>query len=308
MPPGVYQGYSRVPRTGREYTQFLDQYHSGWKDSVFGGGAYPVQPGQILNQGEPGFQGGGGQQSYAQMFRGADPRQITQGDPYKFLMNFANQGGNALSTAQGVTSPAQQFLSGALQTDDPMGTKGIGERFFQESAGNLREASRSAERQVRDRTSGAAATTRPGFEAFARRIGRGIEAGQLSEASGQATDIDRQERAATAAFQEGVSKTLSNLGLGLGGIALGEQGQQLGAAGQAGQLESFARNQWADILGSILRAEMGSRGGQQGPRLSLEDRYRMRPPSPRVGQNPYASDFYNVPTSQFGGYRQRDFR
>ena len=65
-----------------------------------------------------------------------------------------------------------------------------------------------------------------------------------------------------------MAATMSSMGLGLGGLGVQDAGLQTQAAIGAGQLESFARNAWAEILARL----MGGGGSRSGDGLSIEDR------------------------------------
>jgi hypothetical protein len=240
--PGGFDAWKQRQFSSDPFSQ--DEVSKGWA----------TQPGGAL---PGGFGGGGGSGSKPWMNPSSwDPRSITGRAPFQKLMGFANQGSGAAGQARQDVAPALQFMQSALATKDPLGTAGTKTLIEQRGLGALRDAGSAARGRLDDTFGGVNAAASPEGMELARALTRQNEAAGIGSVNQAAQEAGIQERAATGAFQAGVSQSLGNLGLGLGGLGQNEFGQQLQAATAAGGLEASANNTWADIMGSLLRTSM----------------------------------------------------
>jgi hypothetical protein len=262
MTTGIYPTYGRVPSDPANYTKFLQQYYPNFRNDLFAGKPYPVQPGQMLAEGDPGASAfGGGSQfggQFGSQFGDFDPRQIMSGQAFQGLLGMGQRGPGSVGVAMDTAGPGLDVLRQLLGQESPLGS-GRGALVEQQGIGATQTAGDVARRRIGEASNqfGRVADAEAG--AFASEMTRFQEAGGITSAvqAGQVTDLQEQE--ANAQFRQSVANSLSQLGLGFGGLNAQDFGLQAGALGQAGQLESFARNQWAEIMGRLLQSQQGQR-------------------------------------------------
>lgn len=250
-------GYATVPG-GAAYGSYLDQYYPNWRDTVNAGGAYPVSIGDQITPGMPGYQG---DQDYkSTLFGSGNPLNITGTDSYKRLMDLAKGPGSGYSSAAGYMKPATDYLTGTLANPAPLG-EGRGDIVQQQALQAIDQAAVTANRQ----TDEAAAQMGSAYNPYATSFVKGQNNAARAASYGPgailpAQEMDLLEKQMNEEFRAGLADTMGSLGLGLGGLAAQDESTQLGAASSAGQLESFALNTWAEILGSLLSGGSGIQG------------------------------------------------
>jgi hypothetical protein len=294
---GVRPSAGSVPQRGSQYTSFLNQYYPNWKQTVMGGGAYPVQPGQRLQQGDPGFGGGGGQGQFRGELFASDPRQILEGDAYQRLLQLSKGGGAGVKTARGVMGPGIDYITGALGQRSPLG-EGRGELVRQAGFGAAQTAGETARRRIGEASTQFGRAADPEALSFSGEMTRFGQAEAIGQASRAGAQMDLDERLANEQFKSSLTSVLSSMGLGLGGLELQGMGLETQAAIGAGQLESFARNTWSEIMGRLTGIQLGA-GNRAGPGFggTLESRGLARSfQDDQMRQFMSDQGYYNWPT------------
>lgn len=249
-----------------------------------------------LNQQLRGGSGGQGGSGYRSDLYANNPTNIMQGDAFQRLLQLSRQG-HGLQQAQQTMQPAIDYATQGLQNPNPLG-QGRGDLVRQQGYSAARTAGDTARRRIGEASHAMGRSANAEAAAFSQQMTRIPEAGVMADSNRQAQEVALQERQANEQFRAGLAQSLSSMGLGLGGLGVQEGSLQTQAAAAAGQLESFARNSWADILASLLRQGSGGGGSLSG--FSLEDRGILRDlaASNAIGHlNDFSSSF-----SPFGAY------
>lgn len=186
---------------------------------------------------------------------GWDPRQILQGPAYQGLLDIGQKGSGGPANARRDTAPAMDWMKQSLASGDPLGTAQYPQIQEQRGFAALRDAGRTANRQIDESSGGMNAMSDPRMAQFMKTLSGFGQAGGMGDVARMGTESRIQERSATAAFQQAVADAMSSLGLNLGGMDIADAGVKTGAFGQAGQLESFARNIFATIMGQLLQQQ-----------------------------------------------------
>jgi len=241
--------------------------------------------------------GGGGRMDFQQMFQGADPRQITNSPAWQRLMGLSNSNGVS-QQARADVGPAMAQLRQFADSPDPLGTSNLPNLVRSQGAAQVRGGGETARRNIAESSGGQGARVSSEAMQFMREMSRIAEGGAMGGVEAAANQAKIQEREATAQFRRGAAESMANLGLGLGNIGLGEQGQQIGAAGQAGAMESSARNNWAQLIAQLLGQQIGYQNQPFQPSRPLrggtyDDNGNYRP---TYDQNPFKGGY------DFGSY------
>jgi len=227
------------------------------------------QPGDPLNPGDPGYDlVSGSSGNYRAMFNESDPRAIMGGDAFQMLLDMARTGSSAVDLARGAMDPGMAWLHQMLQNPNPLGT-GRGDLVREEGLRALQTAVRTGARQIDEESARLGGAYDPEASSFAKGLlrVRGAEGYGGAVAAGQRADLDEQQL--NKAFLQSLAQTLQNYGATYGGLESEDFRARIGAAGQAGQLESFARNTWTEVLTRLL-------GGGGPIQYSVEERGRAR--------------------------------
>jgi hypothetical protein len=193
-------------------------------------------------------------------------------------------------------APRGQFAD----SPDPLGTSNLPNLVRSQGAAQVRGGGETARRNIAESSGGQGARVSSEAMQFMREMSRIAEGGAMGGVEAAANQAKIQEREATAQFRRGAAESMANLGLGLGNIGLGEQGQQIGAAGQAGAMESSARNTWAQLIAQLLGQQIGYQNQPFRPSTPL--RGYDQNGNPINDQNPFRGGY------DFGSYLQgRDF-
>lgn len=251
--PGIYgRPYQTIPSSAKGYGSFLDQFYPDWRSAVKSGQPYPVQPGGAIYPGQPGYSSNG----FLQKFGDFDPREIMNSEPYKRLVELSRGTGISARARQDV-DPSMQYLRGVLGTANPLGT-GRGDIVESRGLTALRTAGETARREAEESSSQYGRAADPESLSFVKGLLRMKEAEGMGGAIREGQDVALREREANESFRKAASDALSGLGLGLANTELQEGSLMTSAAQGAGQLESFARNIWAQVLSSLFGGRAGT--------------------------------------------------
>lgn len=275
-PSGGFEGWANNNLSGG---------FDAWKQRQFSmdpfkaGDPLNVQPWQV----KPGASGLGAQSQPWQNPASWDPRQIQNSPAYKQLMQLAQNGSGGAARARTDSAPAMEYYKQALASGDPLGTQMLPELTFQQNMATTRQAGQVANRRIEESAGGANASANPAMLEFMKILASAGQAGAIGEAGRGATSARIQERSATKSFQQAVAQAMAALAGSLGGLDISEGSLKAGAAGSAGQLDSFANNQWAQLMAQLLMQDRQPRGYQPSTPLRGYDSRG----NPLLDRNPF---------------------
>jgi hypothetical protein len=284
MPTSYYNsgygitGGGRSPYAGPSRNMEGDPAFEAWRQRQFSSASFSGPDDPLFKM--PTQRSDAGGSPFDRLKNEADPRKIMEGDAFKRLLELSRstQGSDASKRA---LDPAIAELMKYLGQTDPLGIAGLGDLVRQKGTSSLRDAGSSARRRTEESFGGAGGAADPSALAFMKDLMRVQEAGGMGEVNRAGAETSIATSQATAEFRRGLTEALASIGIGEGNLALGEMNAQTGAAGTAGTLESYARNNWADVFGRLLGDQMRG-SGESRPVRGYDNRGR-----PVYDDNPF---------------------